>query len=446
MDFQEFYLQAYYRYRHNIGYLSSVVPSEEIQTAQVDEHANVEISPKFYEDFIKTPEDMAFILGHESAHKNVNVILASDFELNWRYSILIQRGYSDNFLSDLFINQMLFHAIPSTVCERYYATCEDPILMMLQRSIKLLKECPAPDDVSQSKLKLFLLACTHWYKNNEIQLLYEVFKAACDYLSSIPPPPKKENGKGNQMDDQLMVQHKKGESDEEDQEIQDSSYHTRDSELKESKYKLRIPGILELADNLHIDPSVYNQIQSFNELVESQIAKLPIYFGEKRTIGYADPAPEELVSWALEQYVPWTEPIQSMPVQKVVLIFDVSGSMFKYLTILFKIKAVLADYLTEFYAFSTFVSGIQFASDHANVYTGLGTSLDCVLELLDKLEPSVVYITTDGDWSLSKKKPPEYLERLCHKHKITIFQQGNMKIPYLPHDLITVIPITTISV
>jgi hypothetical protein len=262
---------------------------------------------------------------------------------------------------------------------------------------------------------------------------------------SLEPPPKSQDGKGSKLDDELMVQHKKEESEEEEEISTEESDGADGGDLKESKYKLRIPEVVELSNNLQMDNSVYRQIQTFSDLVESQIAKLPIYFGEKRIVGYADPNPEELVSWALEQYIPWTEPLQSQPVQKVVLIFDVSGSMFKYLSVLFKVKAALSNYQTDFYAFSTFISNIQFCSDHANVFTGLGTSLDCILDLLEKLEPSVVYITTDGDWSLRKHRPPEGIERVCLKHKITIFQQGGMKINYLPNELINIVPISVIT-
>ena len=417
--FTELYHQAFYRYRKNIGWISNIFFNEEVSTACVDDFSNITINPTFCKDFILNLEDCAFILAHETAHKTVSTILCSNFELNWRYSLLSE-VFSTNYMQDLFINQMLFHAIPSNLPERYYESVSVWDLYMLQRSPQILKKCPTPTKELENKLKLMLLACNKWYKSADYLDLYKVFQTACDYLlliqhSGIHPESKPE---------QLMVDHKKSEKEKISERIIENG--------RESKFKLNIPFIEDFSALMNFDDEVYQKIKCLSDLIEDQVAKIPDYFGNKSYIGYADPQPEELISWQLELYIPWTERFQTKPSRKVKVIFDVSGSMFPYLTLLSKVRNLLQLYEADFYSFSTIFAKIDFFQDHAETYTGAGTCLDPILTFLENTEPCLAFIITDGEWSLRKHKLQDEINKIFEKHQVIIFQQGTSKIKYLP--------------
>lgn len=419
----EQYHQAHYRYRRNIGWISSITFDEKIPTASVDTFSNISLNEEFCKAYLESLEDWAFILAHETAHKTVATILCSNFELNWRYSLLSER-FSTNYMQDLFINQMLFHAIPTTLPERYYGNQKEWDLYFLQRSPKILKKAPTSTPELENKLKLVLLACNQWYKSADYQDLYKVFEAICNYLlqtlkNNIPPESKPE---------QMMVKHQE---DGKEEESYDNTLESGEDEGGKVKFKLNIPFVEDLAQIQSHDTDTYQKIKCLNDLIESQVAKIPDYFGNKSYIGYSDPQPDELVAWQLEQYVPWTERFQAKPSLKIKVLFDVSGSMFPYLTLLSKVRDLLQLYESDFYAFSTLLSKIQFFQDHAETFTGAGTDLDPILTFLENLEPSLIFIISDGSWALRKARLPETIYSIFERHKVVIFQQGIGKIPYV---------------
>jgi hypothetical protein len=417
-------LQALYRYRKNIGWINSITFEGRNTTVCIDEFSNVDINLNFCKEYILSLEDWAFILGHEASHKTVSTILCSNFELNWRYSLLSER-FSTNYMQDLFINQMLFHAIPTTLPERYYGNQKEWDLYFLQRSPKILKKCPTNTPELLNKLKLVLLACNAWYKTADYLDLYKVYEGTCDYLLLI----LKSNIQPESLPEQMMVSHQK-----EDTTPDKKLYLSEDREDNKGKikFKLNIPLVEDFIDIQNHDCNIYQKIKSLNDLIEDQVAKIPDYFGNKSYIGYADPQPDELVSWQLEQYIPWTERFQTKPALKIKVIFDVSGSMFPYLTLLSKVKHLLQLYEAEFYSFSTLLDKIEFYQDHAETHTGAGTNLDPILNFLEGLEPCLIFIITDGAWSLRKNRLPDTIVEIFEKHKVVIFQQGISKIPYLP--------------
>lgn len=423
----EQYFQALYRYRKNIGWISNIFFDEKVPTAQVDEFSNITIGPAFCHAYVENLEDWAFILGHETAHKTVSTILCSNFELNWRYSILCER-FTANYMQDLFINQMLFHAIPSTLPERYYGNQKAWDLYLLQRSPKFLKQCPINTPELENKLKLMLLACNRWYRSADVLDLYKVYETACDYLLLT----QRSGIKKQSSEDDLMVTHPKEEKTKEVSYFPDGELEGEGGSEIDNKFKLNIPLIEDFTNLQNFDNDMYQKVKCMDDLIEEQVAKIPDYLGNKSYIGYADPQAEELVSWQLEQYIPWTERFQTKPAKKVKVIFDVSGSMFPYLTLLSKVRRLLELYEVEYYSFSTILSKIQFFSDHAETFTGAGTLLDPILEFLDGQEPCLVFITSDGEWALRKRKSPEEIARIFEKHRVVVFQQGISKISHLP--------------
>lgn len=424
----EQYLQALYRYRKNIGWISSVYFDYDIATACIDTHSNVKLNPTFCETWITCIEDWAFLLGHENGHKTVSTILCSNFELNWRYSLLSEH-FGSNYMQDLFINQMLFHAIPSTVPERYYGTQPAWDLYMLQRSPKILKKCPQNTPELENKLKLMLLACNRWYRSADYIDLFKVFETACDYLLLCLTSGHRPQSKP----DQMMVQHEEPEKESECSiDPTDCGIPGESETTTKIKYKLNIPFVDDFSDLMNFDNETYQKVKCMSDLIEDQVAKIPDIFGNKSYVGYSDPQVDELVAWQLEQYIPWTERFQSSPDREVKVIFDVSGSMFPYLTLLSKVQKLLQTYKTDYYAFSTILAKIEFFQDHAETYTGAGTDLDPILALLDRIEPCLAFIITDGGWGLRKKKLPDEIQAIFEKHRVVVFQQGISKIPHLP--------------
>jgi hypothetical protein len=421
-DYIEQSLQALYRYRKNIGWINSITFEGRNTTVLIDEFSNVDINLNFCKEYVLSLEDWAFILGHEASHKTVSTILCSNFELNWRYSLLSEK-FSINYMQDLFINQMLFHAIPTTLPERYYGNQKEWDLYLLQRSPKIFKKCPTSTPELLNKLKLVLLACNAWYKSGDYLDLYKVYEVTCDYLlltlkSGIP---------SESIPEQMMVSHQK------DPENYEENGDIDLSDSKEKiKFKLNIPFVDDFLEIQNYDHDMYQKIKSMNDLIEDQVAKIPDYFGNKSYIGYADPQTDELVSWQLEQYIPWTERFQTKPSLKIKVIFDVSGSMFPYLTLLSKVRHLLQLYEADFYSFSTLLAKIVFYQDHAETYTGAGTDLDPILTFLEGLEPCLIFLITDGAWTLRKTRLPDVIVDIFEKHKVVIFQQGIGKIPYLP--------------
>jgi hypothetical protein len=302
----------------------------------------------------------------------------------------------------------------------------------LQRSPKILKNLPVSTPELENKLKLYMLACNHWYRSAEIKDLFKVYESACDYLLCTQTCGISPQSSGKD----LMVVHP--ESAETAPTGSGESDPTHGAVVGEDsgklKYRLRIPYTDDFVKISEIDHDTFCKIQSLQELIEAKIAKIPDYFGNRSYIGYADPQPDELVSWSLELYIPWTERFQVHPAKKIHVIFDVSGSMFPYLALLNKVRHLLDIYPTEFYAFSTILSKIDFLLDHAETFTGAGTDLHPILTLLAGIDPGLVFIITDGNWGLSKKRLPEDIAEIFKRHEVIIFQQGISKIPYIPTD------------
>jgi hypothetical protein len=370
-------------------------------------------------------EDFAFILGHESAHKYINLLLASEFELNYHYSILIQRGWDQNFLEDMLINQSFFHTIPSNLVERYYANTSNWSQLFLQRLLPPFNKLKQLTEIQQTKLDLYKQACQAWYKDDEIPLLFEVFKSACKFLALFPPEDQSE----------LLVKHEKDEEDE-----AQSAPVSIDPDIVSSKagsgnqlaVKLRIPYVTDfkLSHTWRMEKVIASVAEFSNQLM-LEAKKLQDSNGVNRIPGYSEPTDEELISWEVEQYIPWSEPVASPQSSKIVVIFDVSGSMFQYLMLLSSIRDLLANLDVTYYAFSNILSNIDFLPQHAEVQTGFGTSLTVILELLQTLEPSNVWIVSDGVWSLSREYPPDRAEGILSKHFVTLFQRGTSKIKHI---------------
>lgn len=426
-EFNELKFQALYRYRTAIGWLNDVQLLEQPFTARVDVTTKtVEISQVFYEAFIKNVEDLAFILGHESAHNTIDLILATNLELNFYYSLLLARGWDSNFLQDFFINQMLFHGIPSNLPERYYTNTKEWPNLFLQRRLQPFERLKLETNEQESKLQEFKHACQDWYKTDDFQMLKKVFETGCQFLVLFEKP--------GQSDEQPMVEHPKEET-EECSGTPEQEQLTSSAGKGSAEFPLRIP----LVDDFSNCPfqlfDTQTALQSLASSIEFQTSKLQEQSGFKRFPGWSDPTDEELVSWAIEQYIPWTEGAVNPQSQPVVVIFDVSGSMFKYLAALSLIRNLLSLYSVTYYAFSNVLSTITFHEKYASVQTGFGTSLDRVLDLLKQIEPSNVFLISDAMWSLSAIYNDEQLASLFRKHRVTLFQQGQAPIPYVPKEL-----------
>lgn len=142
-----------------------------------------------------------------------------------------------------------------------------------------------------------------------------------------------------------------------------------------------------------------------------------------------------MILWDLEIYQPWTEPMGSPESQEILVIFDVSGSMFKYLSLLNMIRSILKNHQTTYWAFSDKPNEIVFKEKYAEVITGFGTKLDAVLDILKDRQRSNVFLITDAEWQLTKRYPIENVERIIHNHNTTLFQRGRGKISYLRAEL-----------
>jgi len=431
-NFDESCFQALYSYRSSIGWINKVIASD-VETAMTDRSGEVQIGRKFFNQSIQNLEDLAFILAHEAAHKNVALLIASELELCYRYSNLINKGWSANFLEDFFINQSLFHAIPSNLPERFYADCKNWSVVFLQRSPKLFNTLKDLTEEQENALSQFKYAAQDWYKTNDLSNLYEVFKTGCDFLALMPPD--KNNQESKSLVDHSPEDLDGGEGDPQGGEGNEASEGTKNG------IKLRIPLIQDAksASRFNLN-DLMQALASLSSAIGNQAKRISEASGTQRIIGYSSPQDEELVNWELENYVPWTEAVVSPQKQEIVVLFDISGSMFKYLTLLHSIRAMLYEYKTQYFAFSSIVSNISFRRHYAEAKTGFGTSLGCILQILQKLEPSNVFIITDADWKLDTKEwPIEYAENLFRKHKITIFQQGHRNIRYIGRDYFTVV-------
>lgn len=426
-DFKESILLALYQYRKDIGWLNSVEPSDKVKTAEVDKNKNVKIGTLFFEKYLHSPEDIAFVLAHESSHQYIQTLLAADFEINLRYSLLCNRGWDSNYLQDILINQSLFHCIPSNLPERFY--CHSKWThWFLQRKLdpfEKIEEQITLNSHQKDLLALYRMACVDWYKSNNLIHFFEVFKKVGDFLLTFPP----------QQTEDLMVSHEEGKADKEMDEDKEVCEDTKD------ELHLRIPLVEDpITNSLRIE-ELRTTLTNLAENIEQKARKLEDTYSEKRQEGYGNPHIEELIEWDLGIFQPWTEPKGNPESKEILVIFDVSGSMFKYLSLLNVIRSLLKNHDATYWAFSDTPSEIIFKETYAEVKTGFGTKLDAVLEILKDREPSVVFLISDADWALGKKYPVENAENILHQHDITLFQRGSGKIAYVSRELFEVIHI-----
>lgn len=422
----ELVYQALYLYRAVIGWINQVEIVDQPITAQIDSHSCVKIGKEFKEEYLKKAEDIAFILSHESAHKYVALLLASDFELNVSYSRLVNKGWESNFLEDLLINQSQFHAIPSNLPERYYLNCEEWSLVFLQRNLKAFDRLTNLNDKQKAGLDYFKLCCNQWYQTNELPLLFEVFKSACNFLDLFEVQKSKNS----------MVTHET-EAESSGGAIGFSKGSGTDRLL------LKIPYITDfkLARSWKLE-SLSKNIEKFSAEMSILAKRIQDNNGIHRTIGYSCPTEEELICWDSEIYVPWTEPLSAPQSQDIHLVFDVSGSMFQYLSALSAVKESLKDFTVHWYAFSSHLTEIVFRTTWAEVETSFGTNLTDVLALLSRLDPANIVIVSDGQWTFDQKKyPVEYAERLVAKHKTTLLQASSSEVRLLSKSVFEVIAI-----
>lgn len=430
--FQDLAFQALYRHRAVIGRINTVETSETIATAQVDKQGNVLLGVEFCEKYVRNMNDMAFVLAHEASHQHCRVLIASDFETNLRYSLAIQAGWGVNYLEDLLINQSLFHAIPSNLVERYYKDSEWQY-WFLQRRLELFDNLKDLPPHQQNLLQQYRHACVDWYKSADLGNLLGCFKAGIDFLLSMP----------RSDTDSLMVKHEEAEG-EEGESCDSSSASSLDpeacqgsSDTSNSRLKLRIPLVDTPAQHIFKADALAEAIQSMAEELAQQGRHLDEEYSPTRREGYSNPHIEELIHWDLDLYIPWSEPKADPISQSVVVIFDCSGSMFKYLTLLNTVRAIFRNRDTTYWAFSDQPDKIDFHEDYAVVETGFSTMFDAVLDILINLEPSNVYIVSDGSWRLSPKYPPEVAEQILAKHRVNLLQQGSRKLPYIKEESFT---------
>ena len=420
-SFRDLAFQALYRHRAVIGQVSTVEMDSTVPTAQVDRYGNVLLGEEFCKRYVRNMDDMAFVLAHEASHQYCRVLVASDFETNLRYSLAIQAGWGINFLEDLLINQSLFHAIPSNLVERFYVDSEWPY-WFLQRKLDLFDKIPDLTPTQQNLLLQFRHAAVDWYKQADIPALLGCFKAAVDFLLSMPVADTS----------QTMVKH----GDEEPGCSSSGSSSNEEactgaSDQSDSRLQLRIPLVDTPARWVFKAEALSESIQAMVDEIANQGKHLNEEYSQTRREGYSNPHIDELIQWDLGLYVPWSEPKADPISQSVVVIFDCSGSMFKFLTLLNTVRAIFKDRNTTYWAFSDRADTIEFHSDYALVQTGFSTMLDAVLDILLPLEPSNVYIVSDGSWRLSPKYPPEVAEQILAKHRVVLLQQGARKLPYV---------------
>jgi hypothetical protein len=423
-DFRDLAFQALYRHRSVIGKILTVEMDEKIPTAQVDKYGNVLLGNEFCNTYVRNMDDMAFVLAHEASHQHCRVLIASDFDTNLRYSMAIQAGWEVNFLEDMLINQSLFHAIPSNLVERFYVDSEWQY-WFLQRKLDLFNNMQDITPQQQTLLQQYRYAAVDWYKQPDLTNLLSCFKAAIDFLLSMP---RSDTSK-------LMVKHEKPEGCEEEPDCSSSGSCETGvgaSDQAAERLKLRIPLVDTPAHYLFKAEALAESIQNMADELANQGRHLNEEYSQTRREGYSNPHIDELILWDLGLYVPWSEPKSDPISQGVVVIFDCSGSMFKFLTLLNTVRAIFNGHDVTYWAFSDQPDKIQFHEDYALVETGFSTMFDAVLDILSNLESSSnVYIVSDGSWRLSPKYPPEVAEQILAKHKVVLLQQGSRKLPYI---------------
>jgi hypothetical protein len=396
---------------------------EKVPTAQVDKFGNVLLGPDFCEKYVRNMDDMAFVLAHEGAHQHCRVLIASDFDTNLRYSLAIQAGWGVNFLEDMLINQSLFHAIPSNLVERFYLDA-DWQYWFLQRKLDLFDRLQDLNPHQQTMLQQYRYAAVDWYKQADISTPLACFKAAIDFLLTMP----------RAKTDETMVKHESSEGGEGGEDAPSDSCQGGDGasdQLASNRLKLRIPLVDTPAQYLFKADALAESISAMAAELAAQGRHLNEEYSQTRREGYSNPHIEELIHWDLDLYVPWSEPKSDPVSQGVVVIFDCSGSMFKFLTLLNTVRAIFSGYDATYWAFSDQSDKIEFYADHAEVETGFSTMFDAVLDILQPLESSNVYIVSDGSWRLSPKYPPEVAEQILAKHRVVLLQQGARKLPYV---------------
>jgi hypothetical protein len=421
--------QALYRYRAVIGWLNSVEIIDEPITARVDKHSQVEIGSKFKEEHLKTIEDIAFILSHESAHKYIALLLASDFELNYWYSRLLSKGWTENYLQDLLINQSQFHAIQSNLPERYYDQTDNWTYLFLQRNLKPFARLTKLNEKQQNALDMFKLSCQQWYLQNELPQLFEVFKCACKFLDLFECPkdlPEKEQ----------LVEHKEEEEECEECEppsqVDNIPSHGGGKNLGEALLNIPYVSDFKVGMNWHLE-SLYKSLEKLSAAIDLLAKRISDAAGQHRTIGYSGPTEEELVNWSVGIFSPWTEALIAPQTKELVLIFDVSGSCFRYLALLHNLREILRDFDVHWYAFSSFISKIDFKLDHAEVKTGFGTDVTDIVQMLSKMDRTNVVIVSDAQWRLDiKQYSVEIAEKIFKKHHTTLLQIAYSDIRFLP--------------
>lgn len=422
IDFRDLAFQALYRHRSVIGRINAVEMDEKVPTAQVDKYGNVALGPEFCEKYVKSMDDMAFVLAHEGAHQHCRVLIASDFDTNLRYSLAISAGWGVNYLEDILINQSLFHAIPSNLVERFYLDSTWQY-WFLQRKLEVFDTLTDITPHQQTLLQQYRYAAVDWYKQADLPNLLNCFKAAIDFLLSMP----------RSDTDKMMVKHEEQEGEEECSSPAGSceTEGAGGSDQATSRLKLRIPLVDTPAQYLFKAESLADSIQAMANELAAQGKHLNEEYSQTRREGYSNPHIDEIIQWDLELYVPWSEPKSDPVSQGVVVIFDCSGSMFKFLTLLNTVRAIFSGFDATYWAFSDQPDKIIFHEDYAEVETGFSTMFDAVLEILQGLEASNVYIVSDGSWRLSPKFPPEVAEQILAKHRVVLLQQGSRKLPYI---------------
>lgn len=423
IDFRDLAFQALYRHRAVIGRITSVEMDEKIPTAQVDRYGNVLLGNEFCDSYIKGMDDMAFVLAHEASHQHCRVLIASDFDTNLRYSMAIQAGWGVNFLEDMLINQSLFHAIPSNLVERFYAD-SDWQYWFLQRRLEQFDKLTDLSPQQKTLLQQYRYAAVDWYKQADLTTLLSCFKAAVDFLLSMPKAPTNES----------MVKHEEAGDEETETSLPSGTCEKESkgaSDQAGTRLQLRIPLVDTPSHYLFKAEALAESIQAMADELANQGKHLNEEYSQTRREGYSNPHIDELIQWELGIYVPWSEPKADPISQGVVVIFDCSGSMFKFLTLLNTVRAIFSNYDTTYWAFSDQPDKIVFHEDYALVETGFSTQFDAVLEILQDLEPANVYIVSDGSWRLSPKFPPEVAEQILTKHRVVLLQQGSRKLPYV---------------
>lgn len=423
--------QALYRYRAVIGWLNSVEIIDEPITARVDKHSQVEIGRKFKEEHLKCIEDIAFILSHESAHKYVSLLLASDFELNYWYSRLLSKGWTENYLQDLLINQSQFHAIQSNLPERYYDQTDNWTHLFLQRNLKAFGRLTKLNEKQEDALKYFLLTCQQWYLQNELPQLFEVFKSACKFLDLFEFPSNLPQKDG-------LVEHKEEEEEEDcncdPAQVDDLPAHGGGKNLGEALLNIPYVSDFKVGMSWHLE-SLYKSLEKLSAAIDLLAKRISDAAGQHRTIGYSGPTEEELVNWDVGIFVPWTEALVAPQTKEITLIFDVSGSMFKYLSLLHNMREILRDFDVRWLAFSSWLSKIVFKDDHAEVKTGFGTDITDIVTYLAKLDRTNVVIISDAQWRLDiKQYSVETATTIFRKHHVTLLQAAYSDIRFLPKE------------